>query len=337
MTNSEIYQKYIPNLKHKSGSEYSSPCPKCGGNDRFIINMGTGRFWCRGCSWNGDYYDTIQHFENCNFKEAKKILGEPIEKRSSSLSGKPKVEQIQLPYRDDQPEPNNIWKQKAEEIVSASYSCLCYSKDDEYLRKWLKLERLFEPYTIHNVGIGHNPKDLYLPCRDFGIDSDKKLIIPEGLIIPTVGVNGIERLRIRRKTLYDGNRYHFVKGSKCDWSSYGKFTDIGVFVESDLDAILINQETGLRTYASTSASLPPSKKVFEQLKQHSILFDALDSDNAGDKLSLKLKATLSQYFRLPPLRAKDPTEMVKTGVPIKAWIDAGLSLAGKQKDGNLSA
>lgn len=48
----------LPNIKQKTKYEWSSACPKCGGDDRFIMRPdGTGktgkaRGWCRGCGYS---------------------------------------------------------------------------------------------------------------------------------------------------------------------------------------------------------------------------------------------------------------------------------------------
>ena len=47
----------VPNLFSKTASEMAGPCPKCGGEDRFIVNTATQRFWCRPCKWRGDVID----------------------------------------------------------------------------------------------------------------------------------------------------------------------------------------------------------------------------------------------------------------------------------------
>lgn len=41
-------------LHPKTATEYAGPCPKCGGEDRFVVFMdGKPRFWCRVCKWRG--------------------------------------------------------------------------------------------------------------------------------------------------------------------------------------------------------------------------------------------------------------------------------------------
>jgi hypothetical protein len=43
----------LPNHKVKSNKEWSSSCPTCGGEDRFLFWPGDGNFWCRQCDLAG--------------------------------------------------------------------------------------------------------------------------------------------------------------------------------------------------------------------------------------------------------------------------------------------
>ena len=62
-----------------NGGEYCGPCPKCGGRDRFSVwpaGRGTGgRFWCRGCRWNGDALTLLMELRMLSFIDACRELG----------------------------------------------------------------------------------------------------------------------------------------------------------------------------------------------------------------------------------------------------------------------
>ena len=64
-----------PGLRQKTANELAGPCPWCGGDDRFVVFINTGRFLCRGCRPNGgDVIDFHCFNENLNVSElAKKI------------------------------------------------------------------------------------------------------------------------------------------------------------------------------------------------------------------------------------------------------------------------
>jgi phage/plasmid primase-like uncharacterized protein len=54
----------------RSGAEYIGPCPKCGGNDRFAVNIRKNVFNCRGCQTGGDVIGLVRFLDNCTFFEA---------------------------------------------------------------------------------------------------------------------------------------------------------------------------------------------------------------------------------------------------------------------------
>lgn len=54
----------VLNLKLHSGVEMCGPCPRCGGDDRFVAFTDTQKFWCRqvkGCGWRGDAIDFFKN------------------------------------------------------------------------------------------------------------------------------------------------------------------------------------------------------------------------------------------------------------------------------------
>ena len=66
----------VPNLKRKTADEMAGPCPKCGGDDRFIVWTEKNTFWCRQCEWKGDVIELHCHQKGLDFKGlAEKYLG----------------------------------------------------------------------------------------------------------------------------------------------------------------------------------------------------------------------------------------------------------------------
>src|SRR5579871_2006371 len=53
----------------RAGSEWTGPCPACGGSDRFSINTRKKVFNCRGAN-GGDVIAMVQHIDGCTFMEA---------------------------------------------------------------------------------------------------------------------------------------------------------------------------------------------------------------------------------------------------------------------------
>ena len=65
-------------------NERVGPCPKCGGHDRFSINVAKQVFCCRVCEKGGDVIDLVQHLDVVDFPTALTTLsGEPPLKTNS--------------------------------------------------------------------------------------------------------------------------------------------------------------------------------------------------------------------------------------------------------------
>src|SRR5262249_29331542 len=70
---------------HRQGRELVGPCPRCGGRDRFAVNV-TKQLWnCRGCARGGDAIDLVQHIQGCGYREALDVLGGDARDRDRQL------------------------------------------------------------------------------------------------------------------------------------------------------------------------------------------------------------------------------------------------------------
>lgn len=65
-----------------NATERVGACPKCGGKDRFSINVRKQLWNCRGCQQGGDVIALVQFLNGCTFREAISILvGEQTDNR----------------------------------------------------------------------------------------------------------------------------------------------------------------------------------------------------------------------------------------------------------------
>jgi putative DNA primase/helicase len=69
----EAARRNLP-LKRKTLVELHGPCPRCGGDDRFFINIRKQMFHCRRCTAGGDVIDMVQFLDGCSFQEACQLL-----------------------------------------------------------------------------------------------------------------------------------------------------------------------------------------------------------------------------------------------------------------------
>jgi putative DNA primase/helicase len=73
-----------------------SPCPICGGRDRFrFSDRGYGRWFCRGCGYGGDGVRLIMAIKGVDFLEAARLIESvvgtaPLGRCNCSRAGKPK-------------------------------------------------------------------------------------------------------------------------------------------------------------------------------------------------------------------------------------------------------
>jgi putative DNA primase/helicase len=54
--------------------ERCGPCPRCGGRDRFSINVKKQIWNCRGCAVGGDVITLVQHLDCADFTSAVRLL-----------------------------------------------------------------------------------------------------------------------------------------------------------------------------------------------------------------------------------------------------------------------
>lgn len=83
--------------KKKTAKEYSSACPKCGGEDRFNIWPEEDRFWCRKCDWKGDYIQLLIDHEGYDFVAAAKAAGQEYKLSSRGQNQVKTIEKLKHP------------------------------------------------------------------------------------------------------------------------------------------------------------------------------------------------------------------------------------------------
>jgi phage/plasmid primase-like uncharacterized protein len=68
-------------IRLRGGVDRCGPCPRCGGKDRFSVNLKKQVFNCRGCGAAGDVIALVQHIDSSDFKEAVAMLAGPAPPR----------------------------------------------------------------------------------------------------------------------------------------------------------------------------------------------------------------------------------------------------------------
>ena len=311
-----------------NGGEWAGACPWCGGNDRFRVWPGSGRYWCRGCGKKGDAIQYLRERRDLSFQEACALIGHDPGPRKDT-------HQAPAPWEPRETKtPDALWQGKARSFLDGAIDCL-WSKQGDTLRAWLHTEKGLNDTTIKRACLGLNLADIFEPRATWGLDSvikddgtEKKQWIPAGLVIPWFVNGNVHRLRIRRDNPGDGARYVTASGSSMAPAAWNLERCAAVIVESELDGLLLNQEAGdlAGVLAMGTATARPDTSTHEALKTAAVVLVSLDADEAGAKAAWSFWPMTygKKAKRWTVFGGKDQSEAKANGLDLRAWVIAGL-------------
>lgn len=272
----------------------------------------------------------LMEFRGMSYSDACKSLGQPL-KSYNRFKPRRQLNPDQWQPDPPKPVPSQIWQDKAEAFVQGATATL-WSPNYQATREWLQDRGLNED-TLKNSRMGVNGINYEEYPPEWGLHPmyddqgrEKNLWIPRGIVTPCLVQNTVHRLRIRPFDKNLGRKYFLVPGSSLAPMILGQGESV-VIVESELDALLINQEAGdlVQTVALGSVAVKPDTELTAILQQARIILVALDNDAAGAKVSQEWwQKYFPQSTRWPVPIAKDPSEAFQQGLDIRTWIIAGL-------------
>jgi len=98
----EVVARRAIKLKGRNG-KLAGPCPKCGGDDRFAVNVKKQIWNCRGCQTGGDIIALIQHLDGVDFTSAVRTLAGEMPSKTNGKDRGNNVREIvvaEYPYYD---------------------------------------------------------------------------------------------------------------------------------------------------------------------------------------------------------------------------------------------
>jgi len=322
------------------GGEYCGRCLRCSGHDRFRVwpqwpNSKGGRYWCRGCGWRGDAIEYLKTFRQMSFKEACDYLGFKVPINFRRISGhkmgtnksQPKWEPRQMQTPSDQ------WQSEARKYLKGAIYNLWGPGGQRWLG-WLQEIRGLNEATIRTYKLGLQPINRWEEREDWGLERVvkdngklKKLWFPEGLVIPYFINDQISKISFRRKKSAGEPRYFHLDGSHSHPMVLYPERDILIVVESALDGFLLGQEAGdlAGVVILGSAQGQPDKELASLLRCRRLILLALDADAAGARDHRWWLEQFPNSRRWPPIRGKDPGEMLQMGVDLRLWIEVGIA------------
>jgi len=335
MTIAELMQSdgFCPKkVASTSGGEYESPCPFCGGTDRFRVwpSQGEfGKYWCRGCGRSGDAIQYLRDHRRMTYQEACQHLGREVN-LPSTLSGS-RPAKLQWEPRVTAA-PGELWQARARKLVDEAVYHLWTPTGRPMLDFLIQRRGLIEE-TIREFSLGLIPLNRWENAKVWGVDEilkdngePKKYWIPRGLSIPLFQGDQVLRVRVRRPKSDGDPRYYLMRGSDTRAMVLGINKSVSVLVESTLDGLLLHQEAGdlVNVISLGNAQTRPDQGAAEILNQSQLILVSLDADQAGATESWRWwKQHYPQACRWPSIQGKDPGEMWTAGVNIREWVEAG--------------
>ena len=315
-----------------NGGEYHSPCPSCGGHDRFMIwpqhpKRKDGGFYCRQCGISGGAIKFLIDFQGLSFNEAMNKLRLPIKNSYQTAKTKGDARFFALKAST----PTILWRSKAREFVADCQKAL-FTHDaalDLLRKRGIAIE------TAKTFQLGYNPKNCWDDPQLWGINNDecKKIWLPKGIVIPTF-VSKFDspiKIKIRRSDWFPDDKlakYVEVSESMKSLSVYGN-TDHKVFliVESELDAILVQQLAAdlVCCIALGGASKKPDQMIDYYLRNAKTILVSLDRDDAGSKAYHFWKDTYCNVKSLPITIGKSPGDAHLLGLDLRTWLKEGIA------------
>ncbi len=329
----------------RRGTEYASPCPRCGGRDRFRSwpeQGDSGTWWCRQCNIGGDLVKFLMEFDGMGFKKACRALGRELpayvrKPFQQTFGGQPR--HWQPAEARFAPEVNvDAWREHAGKFVDGCHGQLMAASKP---LAWLA-GRGIDADACRRHRLGYNPGEngrgaLFRDRTAWGLPEARKpdgrrkmLWLPRGIVIPHFVDGALVRVRIRRpKADLRPNfdlKYYVVPGSTSAPMLLGADRTAFVVVEAELDAIAVYQAAGdmAGALAVLTSHGKPDAAAHAALSGANAVLVALDADEAGRKGSAFWTATHPAAKRWPVPEGKDPGDAVRAGVDLRAWVLAGL-------------
>lgn len=304
------------------GGEYHCGCPKCEGTDRFMLWSGTGRYWCRQCDAKGDAIQFCRDFMGLNFKEACAKVGQSPQVFVSSRV---------WPKNNFEPKPSifpaETWQKRASKFIE---KCQHNALREPFAMKLLK-DRGFSHETLNRFQLGWNELDLFEDLNQWGLtDSEKRKVwLPRGIVIPSYLEGQPMKLKIRRADWFEGDvrpKYVEIQGSRKAPSFYGDNAKYLILLESELDAILLQQFAGdiCTSMAIGGVKRRPDLYAHKRLLEYQRVLFSLDFDEAGKKGFKFWKELYPHLKPWPSPRGKSPGDAFKLGADLHSWVAAGL-------------
>lgn len=312
------------------GGEYHSPCPSCGGTDRFFFQPARqmkhcqGMYRCRQCGIQGDAIQFCRDILGLTWEEAVKRCNADVRlEKNRSRYTKPTRK-----FAEGNP-PNDTWKEKALSFVNyAHQQLLSYPSYMEFLSKRGISRATIEKYKI---GFSENKKshygDFQVSRASFGLEENgKTLWIPAGYVIPSIEPSGeVIRIKIRRSKWKPDDKigkYIALSGSMYGMTILGdRSKQTIVVVESELDAYSLIEKIGdVALVIACGGNTKNPDRFTDHLIKNRRAFICYDNDEGGEAMKDMWSKLYPKATCISTPNGKDIGEFVENGGDLSSWL-----------------
>ena len=267
------------------------------------------------------------------YLEACKKLGVEPSKPRESFKGHNPFKRKRFNLFPASAAPSSCWKSRALQFIETSHLNLLSSPKglDLLAARGINVE------TVREFQLGWNQEDLFENRDSWGLPLDRKengkerkQWLPKGIVIPSFSENTPTRIKVRRSEWQPNDKlpkYVEISGSQPQLSLYGNRAKPTILVESELDAILIQQFASdlCCCIALGGVGKRPDQLTHSFLSQSPLILLALDYDEAGKK---EYHFWMNLYPHLCPWPAragKSPGDSMLQGVDLRKWVQDGIA------------
>ena len=321
----------LKRIASTGGGEYAGPCPRCGGRDRFHVNV-SGWWFCRRCHpKRGDVIEYVRWRDGVDFKTACERLGVVLEREGRTAS--PAAASKPAPARPvpRAAPPNPAWQARARAFLEQAEHTL-WSEAGRRALAYLREKRGLTDETIRRRRLGFHPQDAWEERETWGLapavegGKPKRVWLPRGIVIPCIVEGDIWYVKVRRAT--GKPKYLNVAGGEP--ALFGIETlegkRVAVLTEGEFDAMLLHQEAGDLVGVATMGGVqtrPAGRWALALLPLRRILI-AFDGDAVGNTWAKHLLWEIARAERLPLPPGMDVTDYYLSGGDLRAWVMKGI-------------
>jgi hypothetical protein len=316
----------------KSSGSYDSPCPICGGDDRFGYTPDPrnhpgaaakgGLFNCRQCHFRGTGAMLLDHLKN----------GRTFLPKITTTQNQPKP---CTPHQFKAPEVP--WQRSFSSFLSTFSLSLTENSAQPLIERGISLATAQRYCIIPITQSFRHPAGLVAQgthAADTGQATFAETYGP-GIIIPARRNNTLFKVEVRNFDPHGAKgKYANISGSSSHPMIFpDQTTNSGTFiiVESLLDGYMLNSQVPdlVTPIALSSTNTSLDQEVVTTLEQAKNILICLDNDKAGLDKSRQINEQFPKSTIIIPPYGKDPGEFFQRGGDLREWLEQELNGTGQ--------